>query len=120
MSAIPAVYQKPPPVIKGYDWRVPMILKDNANVVIDITSYTFACEFRYNNDDASPAATATVTKTDAANGEFNIHLSDTLTDGLDYSTYKAINFSLKVTEPASGDICCYLIGTCDLMQVATE
>lgn len=120
MSVKPAEYMKPPPIIKNRDWRLPLIYRvKSTQARIDITSYTFACEFRYDNDDAAAAMTATVTKTDAANGEFNIHVSDTLTDALDYTTYKAINFALKVTEPA-GDNCDYLYGICEMKRSATE
>ena len=116
---IPAQYMKPPPVIKARDWRLPLILRNKTTQArIDITSYTFACEFRYDNADSAAAATAVVTTTDAANGEFNILLSDTLTDGLDYTTYKAINFALKVTEPG-GDIVDYIYGTCEMRLSAT-
>ena len=119
MSTIPAKYQNPPDVIKSRDWRLELTLKDANDSAIDITNYTLTCEMRYNDDDVSAAMIGTVTKTDAANGEFDIHFDDTLTDALDYTAYKAINFALKVTESPGGDILDYLYGTCTMRLSAT-
>lgn len=119
MSTIPVKYQKPPDVIKNRDWELPLIYRvKSTQARIDITNYTFECEFRYDLDDSVAAATATVTKTDESNGEFNIHVSDTLTDALDFTTYKAINFALKVTEP-SAYVYDYIYGTCTMKLSAT-
>ena len=69
---------------QNVSWSLPVTLKDENGVVIDITSSTVKAEIRETTETATVTQAFTVVLTDATNGLFTLSLTAVQTKALDF------------------------------------
>lgn len=78
----------------GDDYSIDLQITDSDDNAVDITGFSFTFEIRDTKFSSSPIVTAStsggeITITDAANGDINISLSDTVTDAFPTGVFHA-------------------------------
>ena len=70
-------------IISGDDFTDSFVLQDDSGNPINITDLAIALTLKADQADTATVAAATITQTDAPNGEFNTRISSDTLDGLE-------------------------------------